>query len=173
MSKPQKTLLLVRHGKTKDHADFEHDAQRTLTDRGEKNSRDTALIIRGLDVIPEMVRCSTAQRAVQTAKLMMKTWKTSEIDLRLEEDLYLPTAEHLFYQILQSPDEVSRLMFVGHEPSLSQVTRAFVPHFSGKVVTASVSIITFRAEKWSDIHSRNILWAKHYNRHYPGGIVLV
>jgi phosphohistidine phosphatase len=98
------------------------DVSRPLTKRGRRQAEAVAEHLQALedkDVLPSLVLCSPAIRARQTAELVMPAMP--EARLQFEKDLYDDDAAGVVEWIRQLDPEESRLMVVGHNPTLLEL----------------------------------------------------
>ncbi len=110
-------LWLLRHGEAEPHG-TRADAERRLTERGERQSRDAGAALATLGVELELALTSPRVRAAETARLAC-------------EQLGITSSVHEPLSVGFDADEASalavglsadgRLLLVGHEPDFSQV----------------------------------------------------
>jgi phosphohistidine phosphatase len=111
-------LVLIRHGKSSwNHSDLE-DFERPLNDRGRSDIPLMARRISDQLPAPDRMLCSSAERAVQTARGLMDAWSFPPVDLRLVDDLYLAEPEDIMV-VLRSLGHGSCVYLVGHNPGIS------------------------------------------------------
>lgn len=120
-------LYFIRHGEAEDLAPTDHD--RELTERGKERVARASRVLKRLGVAPMSIYTSPRIRAKQTAKLI---GDALDIEPTIVEDVNFGfNTSHVkgFLQDLSSKDEV---MFVGHNPDMSQIVH--------KLTGASVSM---------------------------------
>jgi phosphohistidine phosphatase len=114
-------LWLLRHAEAEPHG-ARADAERTLTDRGERQARTAGLALVRLGATFEAVLFSPKARARQTAELAAEEWNKQQQE-RLRA--YPPLASG--FDARQARDALAetaaegRLLLVGHEPDLSSI----------------------------------------------------
>ncbi|MGH8869251.1 MAG: SixA phosphatase family protein [Actinomycetes bacterium] len=112
-------LVLVRHAKSQQ--DGSPDAERALAPRGVRDSRAVGRRLTALGVVPDRVVVSPARRAQQTWALAR-----AELDRPGAEDVddrvYENTVEDLLDVVRDTPDDVTTLVLVGHNPSMHGLT---------------------------------------------------
>jgi phosphohistidine phosphatase len=114
-------LWLLRHAEAEPHG-TRPDAQRALTERGERQARAAGAALARMDVRFEAVLFSPKVRAMQTAQLAAEVAAEA---MRAQLREHLPLAEG--YEGAQALDDFAglsadaRLMLVGHEPDLAGV----------------------------------------------------
>jgi phosphohistidine phosphatase len=114
-------LWLLRHAEAEPHG-TRVDAQRRLTERGERQARTAGLALTRLGASFDEVLFSPKARASQTAELAAEQWDAAQRE-RLR--VYGPLAGGLDARAalaeLAAIDADGRLLLVGHEPDLSGV----------------------------------------------------
>lgn len=146
-----RTLLLLRHasagvalGRT-DHA-------RGLSAEG---MAEAAAAGRALaDHTPDLVVCSSAMRAQQTAACLQLT--TTPV---LDPEVYLATADGLLARIRQVPDTVSTLLLVGHNPGLGELAATLDddPRLQRGFPTAALAVFALGEEPWAEVRSGRLV----------------
>jgi phosphohistidine phosphatase len=103
-------IWLLRHGDAEDGAG-KPDAERALTEKGERQSRDAGKALRKLDVKLDLCLTSPKVRARCTADLACES-----LDCQVEEDDRLAGGDFDPLELSAGRGEV---MLVGHEPDFS------------------------------------------------------
>ena len=170
-SSPTRRLILLRHAKSAwpDVPDHE----RPLAPRGRRDAPAAGRWLRERGQVPDLVLCSTAQRA-------RETWQLAEEALGargareareardehprtvFEPRVYGATATELLGLARETPSGVRTLMIVGHEPSMRDLTLdlAGAPSDHGdaealervtaKFPTAAIAVLAFTG-RWPDL----------------------
>src|SRR5882762_1659039 len=94
MEKRMKTLLLLRHAKASRQDTSTRDFDRPLSERGVGDSKLIGEFIRKKKIHPALMISSPAERARQTAELVLKAGL--QLELRVDERVYEASARHLF-----------------------------------------------------------------------------
>lgn len=105
------SLLVLRHGRA---APGDDDAARTLLTEGQQQARVVGAWLRAARLLPDKVLCSTAVRAVDTARGVLKA-AACAAELSLEPALYDGGAAAVQGLVEKAG---GRLMVVGHNPVL-------------------------------------------------------
>jgi len=142
----------MRHAKS-DWTGGVVDHDRPLSKRGVRASKTMGIVLRRMDQIPDLVYSSTALRARTTVELAAEA---GDWDTRIEttEDLYGTSAEGALAVASEAPDDVERLMLVGHQPTWG----ALVYHLTGgavQVKTATIIGMECYSYDWSDLADTN------------------
>lgn len=143
-----KTLAIFRHAQAQRPEDTaDHD--RPLTDKGIREARRSGRLLRG--IAPEHVLCSTAARALDTAKEALR-----ETGLKLEiqqlHELYDTPIEAHVNATRSVPDTVSRLLVVGHNPTLEQWA-AQITGQSVTLQTGALILFGLPIDSWQSLDS--------------------
>ena len=114
-------LYLVRHGKAQAADGTVEDAQRQLTPDGRKRLETEAQALARMGIDPAHIFSSPRVRARQTAEIIAGALhKTVEIREEVNYDFDIKAIATLIKEL--SPD--AEVMFVGHEPTMSDVIYA-------------------------------------------------
>lgn len=112
-------LYFVRHGKAEAFADSDFDRQ--LTEKGAKNVGRVANMLKSLGVNLHTLYASPRVRAQQTANILAQA---------LDKPIITHEAVNFDFSILHLPallagiPDDAQVMFVGHNPSMSEVVEA-------------------------------------------------
>jgi phosphohistidine phosphatase len=104
-------IWILRHGDAED-GEGKSDAERELTKKGERQSRDAGRALKALGVELDVCLTSPKVRARDTAKLACE-----ELGAKVEEDKRLAGGDFDPLELAAGRGEV---MLVGHEPDFSQ-----------------------------------------------------
>jgi phosphohistidine phosphatase len=114
------TLYLLRHAKSSwdDPGLADHD--RPLAPRGLRNAEVLAEQLRAARILPELVLCSTAQRARETLAAVLPAFD-GETEILVERALYGSSARELLERLHAVPEAVGSTMVVAHNPGLEEL----------------------------------------------------
>ncbi len=138
----------MRHAKSDWGAGAPSDHQRPLNRRGRRAAETMGRLLAGIGEVPELAISSSAIRARRTVEIAAASgeWDT---EIEVTDDLYGTSPHGALAVIATAPDEVERLMVVGHEPSWS----GLVHRLTGAAVqmkTATVAIIdVYTGRSWT------------------------
>jgi phosphohistidine phosphatase len=145
-----KTLLLLRHGKSRWDSRGVPDHERPLKARGKRDAKRVGRLLAQRQLTPEHVLSSTAKRARGTAKRTARTCQyAGEIDLLAE--LYMAQPPAWLDALRLLPDDAERVLIVGHNPGLEEL----LGHLTDEVeplTTAALARIALPLERWSDLN---------------------
>lgn len=142
-----KRLMILRHAKSDWNAGASSDHARPLNRRGTAAAMTMGKIIANMGEVPDVIYCSSAQRARETAMLAMDSGKW---DSNLEEvdALYGTSAEGALAVAAQAPEPTETLMLVGHEPTWSYLVHSLTGA-DVAIKTATVAAIDLSIARWS------------------------
>ena len=112
-----KTLLILRHAKSSWKNEKLKDFDRPLKHRGEEDARLMGKVLRMTELVPQVILSSPALRAKQTAELVAREAELAG-ELRFIDTFYLGEPEDYINGLKQLPDDIERVMIVGHNPGL-------------------------------------------------------
>ena len=142
-----KRLIILRHGKSDWSAGAPTDHARPLNRRGTGAAMTMGRVLTRLGESPDLILTSSAVRARETALLAADAggWDCETIEV---DDLYGASAGEALEVAATAPDEIERLMLVGHEPGWGYLVRALT---GAEVMmkTATVAGIDMVMSRWA------------------------
>ena len=139
-------LTLVRHGRAQAADPALADFDRPLDRKGETEALEMARRCVDVGCIPDLIVSSPALRTSQTAATFARALQLSHDRLQLNATLYLADHTSLLGAIQQTPQHVSHLMLVSHNPGLSDLALQIAPDArldafeTGGLCTMSLSV---------------------------------
>jgi phosphohistidine phosphatase len=141
-----KTLILMRHGEA-DDADTDH--ERPLSQRGRLQCLEAVRELELAGHRPDRVLCSSALRAVQSARLVAEGLGYLP-SLAPDESLYLAEPRGYLRALRACGSEVHTVLLVAHNPGLSELaSRLSSVHVA--LHTAGYHVSQHGIEHWSDL----------------------
>ena len=152
-------LLLLRHAKSRWDEPGVDDHDRDLAPRGLKAAQRMGELLAAEDLLPDLVLCSTARRAMHTWQLVA-TAAGAAPPVRFDSRLYLAAPATMIAVARESGGTAGRLMLVGHDPGMHQLAVALAArgdpsqrrHLAGKYPTGALARFEIQAERWADFH---------------------
>lgn len=148
MNDQHRSLVLLRHGKSA-YPDGVADHDRPLASRGIREAGLAGDWLRANAPEIDAVLCSTATRTRQT---LARTG--IEAPVRYSDRLYDTTPGVVIGEINEVSDDVSTLLIVGHEPTMSELARILaaagsdpdaVRRLSAKFPTSAIAVLAVRS----------------------------
>jgi len=111
-------LLLLRHAKSSWADPGIRDHDRPLNDRGRRAAAAMGEHLRAQSWQPDVVLCSSARRACETAALLDLP---SSAELVVEHDLYLADPDTVLHRIRAVDDRAGTVLVIGHNPTMHEL----------------------------------------------------
>ncbi len=107
---------------------------------------------------PDLILCSSSTRTRETFGL---AFAQPQVDLRIEEVLYLASARTILGLVQRIDDGFRHLMVIGHNPGLQVLASELVGSgdeklraaMAAKLPTAALVMIEFQDQSWADVRS--------------------
>jgi phosphohistidine phosphatase len=144
-----KTLLLMRHAKSNQVDHQFKERQRPLTKKGERRATEMGGWILERELFPQLILASSAVRACRTAELAASA-SGYQGEIRALDSLYMAEADEIISQLHTLPDELERVMVVGHNPGLESL----IPLLTEQIVclpTAGIAYLMLPIDAWADL----------------------
>ena len=151
-----KVLYLLRHAKSswEDAELADHD--RPLAPRGKRAAGVIADHLRRQGVQPALVLCSTARRARETLKPLLRVFG-GKVEVRFESGLYAASAQELLGRLRSVPEPLSSVMLVGHNPGLQELGLLLArpstrrDALEAKFPTGALAVVELDVAGWRDV----------------------
>ncbi|HYF67721.1 MAG TPA: phosphohistidine phosphatase, partial [Ohtaekwangia sp.] len=101
--------------------------------------------------LPEVIMCSVAERAKETARLIAGALEFDLERIILQEELYDASTRTFFQFISQLEDNLHHVMCVGHNPVISYLAEYLTKADIGEMVPAGMAIIQFNTNTWQEV----------------------
>ena len=146
-----KNLILIRHAKSCwDNNLIDH--KRPIKKRGKTDAKlVSSFLLNDLNLIPDLILISDAERAQQTAKIFIKNLKWDNIEAQLNSELYDFSGESAFNVITSCSNHINTLAIFGHNPTFTLLASQLGSDFIENIPTSGVVILTFNTENWESI----------------------
>ena len=144
-----KTLLLLRHAKAENAAPGSSDIDRALNERGRNEAQAMGTFIRKQNLTFELVLCSPALRARETAELVLAAAEITA-NVRYDQRIYEASPRQLLEVISEVEEDKIAVLLVGHNPGMEELLRAL----TGKgepMATGTLAKIDFNFDEWSRV----------------------
>ena len=144
-----KTLLLLRHSKAENAAPGSSDISRSLNERGKKEAQTIGTFIRKQNLAVELVLCSPAVRARETAELVLAAAEVTA-NVRYDQRIYEAGPRQLLEVISEVEEDKSGVLLVGHNPVMEELLRALTGR-GEPMTTGTLAKIAFNFDEWSRV----------------------
>lgn len=147
-----KTIHLLRHAKSSWKDPGQADFDRPLNGRGEEAAPLIGGFILKKKIRPDLILSSPAERARQTALLVIKSAKLAA-ELRFDERIYEANTARLLEVVSQIDESVGVALLVGHNPGMEDLVETLTGE-KQSMPTAALARIILDIEKWSKVRER-------------------
>ena len=148
-----KTLILQRHAKAE--KDSDEDQLRPLSPIGISDAAAQGEAIRQLEIFPELILHSTAQRARQTAEIMAAKLELSEGYTVEDAALYECDGFEFIALVRNLPDDCDTVLIVGHNPAVETAADALGTAGVDHLRPSEAVILQFDTDDWREVGVRN------------------
>src|SRR5690242_12673674 len=131
--RPLSELYLLRHAKAVPAEEGGADRDRALEPRGRRAVQAMAAWIGEHHILPDLVLCSPSLRTRQTLDIVMPGFDRPP-KIALDEALYLAAADRLLARLRRVPASAERVLLVGHNPGLHELTLFLAESPSGPLL---------------------------------------
>jgi phosphohistidine phosphatase len=152
-----KTLYLVRHASASIDSPTKKDIDRALNHDGITEAEVMASFLRKQSAQIDLIISSTALRAVVTAHIIAKHFFYPLMEIRKEEVIFLNNAKKDSELISSIESSIDHILFVGHNPSITQLANSFCKTPLSSFKPAGIACIEFEIESWDMISKKGVL----------------
>jgi phosphohistidine phosphatase len=143
-----KTLLILRHSKSKWKDSKQDDHERTLTKRGRKDAQKMGGQLRDNDLLPDLIVSSTARRCRKTAEHVIHNSGYRGVT-KITGELYEAGADAIHTLVNGLPDGAGRVLMIGHNPGLEQFLQSIVGTHT-PLATSALARVEIPVERWTE-----------------------
>jgi len=153
-----RNLVLYRHAKAAIGKAGGSDHDRPLTGRGRRAATAIATALTARGAPPNLILCSTALRTRETLEPLLARLKPSP-PVSMEPGLYLASAHSLLMRLRQLPNDVERVVLIGHNDGMAELARelatdgdpAALAAMINKYPTGAAACLRVSLDDWSDL----------------------
>lgn len=146
-----KSLLILRHAKSSWDNSSLPDRRRPLNKRGRRDAPRMGELLTNLDLVPDLIVCSSATRAKETAKLLVDAIGLGQ-EVQLYDELYAASPEEILGVLQTLPERVQRAMTIGHNPGLEELVQELTGEFH-RLPTAAIAHLRLPIDSWEELQS--------------------
>ncbi|MFC1869353.1 histidine phosphatase family protein [Thermodesulfobacteriota bacterium] len=146
-----KTLYLVRHAKSSWKYPDLDDFERPLNKRGRKSALFMGEILNKLQVAPDLVISSSANRAAMTARIIANAINYPLETIQYNETVYLSGENVLIHVIKHINDAAKKVMLIGHNPGFTDLANYISDQRISNIPTCGVFCVDFNISSWEKI----------------------
>ena len=146
-----KTIFLVRHGKSSwSHPELA-DEERLLLVKGENKNKLLAEKFLRKNINVDLIICSHALRAHETAKIIAAVIKYPEKKIKIEKGIYTADADSLYHPFFELSDDINSVMLVGHNPSMTYFANKLIDGNIDNLPTSCLIAVSLDIDNWHDV----------------------
>jgi phosphohistidine phosphatase len=152
-----KTLYFLRHAKSSWATD-QPDHLRPLKERGRLDARILSRYVAPQYKAPELVLNSDATRAIQTGVFFHDAFGLKQEQIKMMHQMYDFSGEQVLYLIKNLPENVSRVLLVGHNHAFTALVNMLGDLKIDNLPTCGFVHIDFTCNQWKDVrrgHTKN------------------
>lgn len=146
-----KTIFIARHAKSSWETVGLSDQERPLLEKGKKRTKKVIDFLHDKKVRPELILCSHAIRAYETARIFAHAFRIPDEALRIHEHIYHCDSEGLFNEFYDLNNDISSVMIVGHNPAITGFANYFLKKKIDWIPTSGVVCIRLKTKKWEEL----------------------
>jgi len=146
-----KRLTLIRHATAVSASASTPDEARELGDDGETEAQAAGRRLRDRGARPSLILTSTAQRAVQTARLIAEEISYPREFLQREAELYLAPPSRILAVLSRQDNGFNDILVCGHNPGLTELASALTGTAIGSMPTCGLVVIEAQISCWDEI----------------------
>lgn len=150
------TLYLLRHAKSSWEDTSLRDHERPLAPRGRRAAPAMGRFMSAEGLVPDRVLCSTAVRTRETWSLVAP-FLGEDLPVTYDRTLYGASARELLELLRGLPDDVGRVLVIGHNPGVELLALALAGEperedghrMRHKFPTAALAVFACDGEGWT------------------------
>ncbi len=149
-----KHLILIRHAKSSWRNLNVEDHDRGLNKRG---TRDVPVMAKKLADLLLIERVSLdavlSSSAIRARLLAEQIASSCDATLNLESALYTFSSSRLSEFITRTPDTLTNIALVGHNPAMSELAEQWAPHVLNHMPTSAYLALRCDIDSWSELQT--------------------
>jgi phosphohistidine phosphatase len=144
-----KKLVLIRHAKSDWNVGVD-DYNRPLNERGRKDAPNIGKHLKAINLLPDKIVSSSAERAINTARLIANGVGFPLSEIIETRELYHASHLSILKQVNHTKNDVNTLFIVGHNPGISDFLSYLVDE-DYELKTCCVAEISLLVPDWSSL----------------------
>ncbi len=105
-----------------------------------------AALLKYSGLVPDLVVCSHARRAIQTAWIFADRLQCNRV--KVDPRLYLRGTQKMLVGLTELEESSSRIILVGHNPDITGFVNALCAETAADFPTCTVASMTFPVQTW-------------------------
>jgi phosphohistidine phosphatase len=128
-----------------------HDIDRPLNKRGKKAAPLMGDRLAQRSLLPDLVICSPARRALATARRLAKQLGYPKKNIVIEDDMYGASPESMLTLVRKLDNRSRMVMLVGHNPETTEFANLLGGLDLYNVPTCGIVALSFDITTWKDV----------------------
>ncbi len=150
-----KELVLIRHAKSsRDNTELS-DFERPLNKRGIEVAPFMANLLLQRFVNPDLIICSSAKRALQTAEFFCNVYDYPIENMMIDKGIYERGSKYIINLLSIIDNSISSIILIGHNPDISFLSSYFGGEHIAETPTCGMIGLSFNIDYWKDIPNSN------------------
>jgi phosphohistidine phosphatase len=162
----EKTLVLMRHAKSRDQEKGQKDFDRTLMEEGIGDASIVGRFLYNKNIGADMIFSSPAIRAKETAELLAEQMKYDTHKIQYEPEIYNGSARTLLSLINGLNNDWKVVVIIGHNPAVTYLSEYLTKSVIGNIDACGYAFIKYSGE-WENV-SEGACYLDYYQ--YPSQI---
>lgn len=146
-----KQLILVRHAKSSWNNYNLRDIERPLNKRGNRDAPFMGGLLKGKEILPNIIYSSPAVRAITTAKIIAQKVNYPTERIINKPEIYEASTNSLLNIINSFSNKNEIVMMFGHNPGFSMLANYLCREFTNNMPTCSIVHLSFDINDWQEI----------------------
>lgn len=146
-----KTLYMVRHAKSDWSVPGQKDIDRELNIRGRNDAPRMGRKLYDMQVKPDLMVSSPAERAKLTALYIAEQLKYDIESIKYDEEVYEASVRSLLGVINSFEDKYEKIMLFGHNPAFTYLAEYLTKKAFENIPTCGVVEIYFEVNTWKEV----------------------
>jgi len=159
-----KTLIIIRHGKSDWSFEDLPDYDRPLKSRGYHDAFKMAQKLKKYPQTPELIYTSPANRALYTSVIFSRVLFDNFKSIEILEGLYMASAEKMLSLIHNCDNHFNSLALFSHNPGVTDLANHFLPFYIDNIPTSGFVRLQFTSDDWKELGKKNL---KKHDFEYP------
>lgn len=148
-----KTLIIIRHAKSKDALIGQLDFDRELSLEGEVDAKMMAQKLRDENILVDAFIASAAKRTQSTATIFIKELAANDNQFFPTKNLYEAPVTEYYKAIQQLNDNWETVAIFGHNPGITYFINSLDTKPIHHMPPAGMYVVKIDADSWKDILS--------------------
>ncbi len=158
-----KTIYLIRHAKSDWSIPGQPDFNRSLNHRGLLDAPLMGKVLKDLQVSPELILSSPAERAKRTAEFISEQLNYPIEKIKFEEEIYEASPRTLLRLINNLDNSLGKVALFGHNPTFTYLAEYLCKEELGNIPTCGAVKIQFELDEWAAVSegTGEIIWFEY------------